>query len=73
MENSNLHNKGSLYKCPYQSQVYGTNKSELCYRKPYQGDWGDWDDAPDTHIQEEKDFDLAEKENLKKVLKHNKK
>lgn len=46
MENSNQYNSGNFHKCPYQSQVYGTNKSELIYRKVYKGDWGDWDDMP---------------------------
>lgn len=48
MENSNRSKSGNLYKCPYQSQVYGTDNSDLIYRKGYTGDWGHWDDQPDN-------------------------
>ncbi|WP_456312361.1 hypothetical protein [Pseudomonas shirazensis] len=51
MENSNGYTKQELQKCPYQSQVYGTNNIDLNYRKAYKGDWGHWDDAPEKVAQ----------------------
>jgi len=48
MENSNGYTKQELQKCPYQSQVYGTNNIDLNYRKAYKGDWGHWDDLPEN-------------------------
>ena len=46
MKSSYRYNSGNLYKCPFQSKVYGSDNSDLIYRKSYQGDWGDWDDEP---------------------------
>lgn len=62
MEKSDHTNSGNFYKCPYQTQVYGTDKCELIYRKSYQGDWGDWDDVPETNIQDENEDDQVENE-----------
>lgn len=62
MENSNRNNSGNFYKCPYQTKVYGTEKCELIYRKSYQGDWGDWDELPQTSVKEENDNEQRENE-----------
>ena len=57
MKNSNRYHTGNFYKCPYQSHVYGTENSDLIYRKSYQGNLGDWDDQPDNNIQDQIDCD----------------
>lgn len=61
MKNSSLLSSGNFYKCPYQTKVYGIDKSELIYRKPYQGNLDDWDDLPGNITPKEKDANLQEK------------
>jgi hypothetical protein len=48
MENSNSYSAGKLQKCPYQILLYGEDNCDLAYRKAYKGDWGDWDDLPES-------------------------
>lgn len=62
MDNANCSKNGNLYKCPYQSQVYGTDNSDLIYRKGYTGDWGHWDDQPDNNTE---DSILCERDQIK--------
>ena len=48
MKNSNTLSAEKFQKCPYQSLVYGVDKCDLIYRTSYKGDWGHWDEMPDT-------------------------
>ncbi len=69
MKNSSLQSSGNFYKCPYQTQVYGTDKCELNYRKPYQGNLDDWDDLSGNTICKEKDTDQDEREQRQVLIK----
>lgn len=48
MKNLNDNSLHKLKKCPYQVLVYGENSCELIYTTTYKGDWGDWDEDPDS-------------------------
>lgn len=52
MENVNNTNG----KC-FHSSIHTSDNVEFIYTKAYKGDWGDWDDQPETIIADSAEYD----------------
>jgi hypothetical protein len=48
MENSNKNNSVDFQADSLHSQICLVDNIDFIYRKAYKGDWGHWDDLPDT-------------------------
>ncbi|GGF05928.1 hypothetical protein [Flavobacterium limi] len=48
MENSNTYNSTAYSTDSLHSQICLADNIDFIYRKAYRGDWGHWDDLPDT-------------------------
>jgi len=48
MKNSNTYNSDNFQKECFHSQICSIGNDDLAYRKAYKGDWGDWDDLPNS-------------------------
>ncbi|MBZ4041052.1 MULTISPECIES: hypothetical protein [Flavobacterium] len=48
MENSNTYNSTAYSTESLHSQICLADNIDFIYRKAYRGDWGHWDDLPDT-------------------------
>lgn len=59
----NINDTSENYGKCLHSAIYTPNNDELIYRKAYVGDWGDWDEQPETEISDS-GFDFISDENL---------
>lgn len=60
MAMENVYNTSENYGKCLHSAIYSEGNTELVYRKAYKGDWGDWDEQPDsTTITEPNRFDSS--------------
>ena len=48
MENPTTFTNGNLQKGSVHSEICSVTECDFDYRKSYQGDWGHWDDLPET-------------------------
>ena len=48
MEKSNRYNSNGFEYDSLHSQICLADNIDFIYRKSYKGDWGHWDDLPDT-------------------------
>ncbi|OXG09176.1 hypothetical protein [Flavobacterium araucananum] len=60
MKNLNSYKEEDFKRCPYHSEICSANSDDLVYRKAYKGDWGHWDDLPETTVPDQNDYAAIE-------------
>lgn len=63
MKSSALYVKKDLSTGCVHEEIYLASNDDFIYRKAYKGDWGDWDDQPNSAASNEDYFGLSGSEN----------
>lgn len=62
MKNSAINvKKDFIVRCVHE-EIYLPGNDDFIYRKAYKGDWGDWDEQPNSEASNEEYFGLKENE-----------
>ncbi|MBF4507698.1 hypothetical protein IRZ83_13560 [Flavobacterium sp. JLP] len=64
MENLNNYQEKDFNRCPIHSEIYVASNNDFIYRKAYKGDWGHWDDLPESASSNQTSYDLMENKNM---------
>ncbi|MBB4802667.1 hypothetical protein HNP37_002742 [Flavobacterium nitrogenifigens] len=57
MKNLQVNRNDSKVVCNNRLSVCAGDNNELIFRKTYVGDWGDWDEKPDTTFKDQNCID----------------